>query len=739
MTQLPSILRPDVSSSFSDLWYRVGPTRPRLASHAQLTPQVFGERRVHVVEDPAGGGFYRVSEAAYAFIGLLDGRCTVDEAWKACCVQLGDDAPTQKECIDVLSRLQYYGLLSGDQPLAADMIGRRMEEIDRRRRQRRWGGGLSVTLPLFNPDRVLGRIAYLLRPLFGVWGLAIYLLTLAIALLHLVPRHAALADQFAGVLDPTNLVWMGVIFILLRAWHEFGHAAACKALGGRCTEVGLMLVAFLFPFPYCDASSAWRFPSVRSRVIVSAAGMLFETFVAALAAILWSHLSNEAASAKALLFNVMLISGVTTIVFNANPLLRYDGYYILSDLTGLANLAQRSMELSRFLLLRRVFKVASVRPPAIDGMGQFWLLTGYHLLATPYRLLVTATIVLALWTDDRYLTVGAVIAVVAACVWLVWPALKGLGFLIGSPTLLGRRARAATISAAAIGAVLVVLLMVPLPSPTYATGTLEPVTVEPIRPREDGFVERIFVTEGQAVRAGDAILQLRNDEAHAESLRAQADLDRARAASDAAAERSGAEQTIARFRVTQATETLARATQRVEALMIRAERDGRICPPPSATTRLADLEGRFVAKGTLIGLVSATDRLVVRCLVSDRDHAYIFGDQPLDRVPTTFRVKGAAGDERVAVVTRATPAATVEVAQASLTTLAGGEVQLDPSDPDKRTSLTPQFTVELAPTEANASWQAGLRTRVRFETPSQPLAATWWRKARQYLSDRTRT
>ena len=739
MTRLPSILRPDVSSSFSDLWYRVGPTRPRLAPHAQLTPQVFGERRVHVVEDPAGGGFYRVSESAYAFVGLLDGHCTVDDAWKACCLQLGDDAPTQKECIDVLSRLQYYGLLSGDQPLAADMIGRRMEEVDRRRRARRWGGGLSVTLPLFNPDRLLGRIAYLLRPLFGPWGLAVYLLTLFTALVHLVPRHAALADQFAGVLDPSNLVWMGVIFILLRAWHEFGHAAACKALGGRCTEVGLMLVAFIFPFPYCDASSAWRFPSVQSRVIVSAAGMLFETFVAALAAILWSHLAPEAAGLRSLLFNVMLISGVTTIIFNANPLLRYDGYYMLSDLTGIANLAQRAMELSRFLLLRRVFKVGSLRPPAIEGAGQFWLLTGYHLLATPYRLLITATIVLALWTDDRYLTIGAVIAIVAACVWLVWPVLKGLGFLIGSPTLLGRRARAVTMSAAALGLLATLLLVVPLPSPTYATGTLEPTTVEPLRPREDGFVERMFVAEGQAVRAGDPILQLRNDEARAEMLRAQADLDRARAASDAATERSGAEQTIAAFRVTQATQSLERARQRVDSLLIRAESDGRICPPPSSATRMTDLEGRFLAKGTLVGFISATDRLVVRCLVSDRDHAYIFGDQPLDRVPATFRVKGSAGDERVATVTRATPAATVEVAQASLTTLAGGEVQLDPSDPERRTSLTPQFTVELSPGTPSASWQAGLRTRVRFETPAQPLAATWWRKARQYLSDRTRT
>jgi putative peptide zinc metalloprotease protein len=733
-----SLLRHDVSASFSDLWYRVGPSRPRLASHARLTPQIFGDDRVHIVEDPAGGNFYRVSESAYAFIGMLDGECSVDEAWKACCVQLGDDAPTQKECIDVLSRLQFFGLLSGDQPLAADMIERRMDEVATRRRSRRWGGGLSVTVPLLNPDRTLDRIAYLLRPVFTKAGLFVYLLTVAIALYHVALNHASLRSHLNGVLDPSNLAWLGAVFILLRAWHEFGHAAACKAMGGRCTEIGLMLVACLFPFPYCDTSSAWRFPEIHKRVIVSAGGMLFETFLASLAAILWAHLSVEATLARTLLFNVMLLSGVTTIIFNANPLLRYDGYFILSDLTGIANLAQRATELSRFLLLRRTFKVTSVTPPPIRGVGQFWLLFFYNLLATPYRLLVTGGIVLGLWADQRYLTLGSLIAVIASCVWIGWPLLRGLGFLIASPTLLGRRARAVGLTTAFVGTLAAVLVLIPLPAPTYATGTLEPRAVEPVRPREDGFVEQVFVTEGQKVKAGDALLRFRNDEARAELARTEAELDKARRLSDAAAEQGGAEQAMAQIRVTQAAEAFERARVKHDSLVIRAGSDGTICPPPKPIGRLNDLEGRFISKGTLISLIATTDQMVVRCLVSDRDHAFIFGDQPADRMAASFRVKGNAGVETPAKVTRAAATASVEVQQTSLTTAAGGEVQLDPSDPQSLTSLTPQFSVELSPDEQRHAWQSGLRARVRFETPARPLLFTWWRWARQYLSERVR-
>src|SRR5213079_2989480 len=102
------LLREDVTSSFSDLWYRLGPTRPRLSAHAQVARQRFGGQTTHIVEDPASGQYYRITDSAYFFIGLLDGRRTVDQAWEACNAQLGDLAPTQRECVDLLSKLQLY-------------------------------------------------------------------------------------------------------------------------------------------------------------------------------------------------------------------------------------------------------------------------------------------------------------------------------------------------------------------------------------------------------------------------------------------------------------------------------------------------------------------------------------------------------------------------------------------------------------------------------------------------------
>jgi len=740
-----SLLKQDISSSFSDLWYRVGATRPHISTHARVTMQAFGDGHVYIVEDPAGGNFYRLSASAYYFMGMLDGKRSADEAWQACNSQLGDEAPTQRECIDLLSKLQFYGLLSGELPLAADMIERRLKEAAKRKRTRRMGGGISFSIPLFNPDRLLTRLDYLLRAVFSKWGALAYCAVVLVALYEIATNWAALFSQLNGLLDPSNLFLLTILFIVLRAWHELGHAAACKAMGGRCSEMGLMLVALVLPFPYCDTSSAWRFPEVYKRVIVSAGGMLFETFIAAIATVIWAHTTDEAPLLRTMLFNTMVLSGITTVVFNANPLLRYDGYYILSDLTGSANLAQRAAELTRFLINRHIFKVATARAPAVRDTFEFWLLLSFNLLATPYRILITIGIVLFLWADERYLTLGAVVAVAAGIMWLVWPFLKAVGFLFTSPLLLGRRARALGITGALCLITLIVLGFIPFPNPMYTAGMLQPRSADPVRPREDGFVETLYATMGEPVKPGDPLLKLRNPQLDAELERASADVAKAQAISYIASTSSLADQSIAATRLSHAVMSLTRAQGKVDSLTISARTAGRLSPPEDTQLRWQDLPGRYITRGTLVALIATTDDLVVRSLVGDHDHAFIFGDQPHSDVRASFRVRGEAARVIQAAITRATPVASHEVTLKALTSLAGGNVLLDPRDSEHRTTLTPQFLVELTPNltpttsrTSDATWQPGLRARVRFETPAQPLAFQWWRRLQQYLSEKVR-
>jgi putative peptide zinc metalloprotease protein len=737
------LLREDVSSSFSDLWYRLGSTRPHLSPHAKVTRQRFGGQGAFIVEDPASASYYRLSESAYFFIGLLDGRRTVDRAWEACNAQLGDDAPTQRECVELLSRLQLYGCLSGDLPLSPGMVEVRRREAEKNRFQRRTGRGVSMTIPLVNPEPFLERSKHLLAGIFSRWGAAVWLILVGYAIYRIVLNRDALEDGLNNVLDPSNLVWLGLVFIVLRAWHELGHAAATKAMGARCTEIGLMVIAFVLPFPYCDTSSAWRLPEVWKRVVVSAAGMIFETFLAAIAAIAWSFMGkDESGLLRAICYNTMVISGVTTLVFNLNPLLRYDGYYMLADLAGSANLAMRANDLLKFFVQRYVFRINSARPPSVRSTGELWLLILYGLFSFPYRILVMVMIVLVLWSSPKYLTIGAAIAVVAGASWIVWPTLKGVGYLLTSPQLLGRRTRAVAMVAAACVVIGALLGITPMPAAGYATGTLEPVVAQPVRPQEEGFIKLVHVRPGDHVRIGDPLYTLHNAEVVGKLGEAEAELEQARADLDGCIGGPMSFRMQAEARVRQMETAVARMRERADSLVVRATVEGRIVPPP-AESDLDHLTGQFVQKGMLLGTVESIDRLMVRCVVADRDRGYVFrgrmGDE-LTGARASIRVQGHAGTVIDGRVVRAAQSGSRRVTGEALTTAAGGEVIIDPNDPKKETTIAPQWMVEVEPIEASAAdmeeWRPGMRARVRFGVDSEPLGVQWWRKLRQYLEDK---
>ncbi len=717
------MFREEIGSTFSDIWYRVADRRPRLSPHAQTIRQNFGPTVAYVVEDPASGQYYRLTESAYFFVGLLDGRRTVAEAWDACNAQLGDSAPTQRECIDLLGKLQLYGLLLGDLPLAADMVLERKQQVRSRRLLKRTGRGMFLSLPLFNPEPFLERIKHLIKPVFSGYGLAAWIIAFVIAVIAVAREWPRFGDQLDGaaLLSPENLVYASLSFLVLRILHELGHASACNAMGGRSTEIGVIMIAWVLPIPYCDATSSWRFPEIRRRVLVSAAGMIVETFIASLAAIVWAF-GEPGTLLSALCYNTVVISGVTTLLFNINPLLRYDGYYILSDLVGIPNMAQRSRELWKFLLERVAFGIKGLRPPPVRDPREAWFLGVYGLLSVPYRLFITVSIILII--SSQYITLGAVLAVILVTVWLVWPILKGIGYLAASPRLMGRRLRAAAVVGSFIVVAGTLLGIVPVRAAGYAGGTIEPVAYAGLHAGETGFVSEARRTVGELVAAGDVVFVLENPQLVADARTARAQL-------------------AAAARVAHMEAADARARARLESLVVRSPIRGRIAATPEGTLDLRALEGRFAQRGALLALVLDEERLVVRASVSERDRAYIFPEgevrpgQPAHAWPrATVRIRGSAGLPFGAAVIRAAPAGSRDINTPSLSTISGGNIAPDPGDPEGTRSLVSQFAIELEPVDLPESARPGARVRVRFGVPPRPLLTQWWRTWSQFLGPR---
>ncbi|MDP7288748.1 MAG: PqqD family peptide modification chaperone, partial [Phycisphaerae bacterium] len=343
--------------TFSESWYRVASLRPRLRSSVQVFRQHFRGQMWHVLQDPGSNQFFRLNDTGYHFVGLLDGRRTVAEVWNICNEQLGDASPTQGEAIALLGQLYTSNLLQADVPPDAMGLFRRYKQRVGREVRGYLTNLLFIRIPLIDPDRFLERWVGIFGALFSAVGFILWLAIMCTGVYFLLGRTDELGNQAMGILMTANLPLLAISFWIVKIVHEFGHGFACKkfglqAGGGEVHTMGIMFLIFM-PLPYVDASSAWAFRSKWHRVTVGAAGMFCELAIAAIAAIVWASVGPG--MVKAVAYNCMFIASVTTLMFNANPLLRYDGYYILSDMLEIPNFAQRSKSYLYYLVKRYIW------------------------------------------------------------------------------------------------------------------------------------------------------------------------------------------------------------------------------------------------------------------------------------------------------------------------------------------------------------------------------------------------
>ena len=587
--------------TFSEHWYRVAPARPRLRASVRVHRQSYRGEVWRLLEDPSTGRFVRLNAPAWAFVGLLDGSRDVADAWRACCDAHGDDAPTQGEVVEMLGQLHASNLLRADLPGDAVALFERRRQRVSRERLGRAASFLFVRIPLFDPDRLLDRWAPVLGPLFGVWGLALWLGLVGVALVSLAGRATDLAGQASGVLEPGNLWLLYLVFVATKAAHELGHGVACKWFGRRSGDggevhtVGIMLLVFA-PVPYVDATSAWALRSKWQRATVGAAGMLVEIAIASVAAIVWSAVGDGLV--RALAFNTMIVAGVTTLLFNANPLLRYDGYYILCDLTESPNLQPRARSQLHHVVKRWLWGLRTSRPAAGPLSERAWLVA-YGLAASAYRLALAAFIV---WfVSGRWFFVGALLAIGAIGFLVVAPLVKFARFVLRSPEIERVRARALATSAAGLALLAVGVGAVPAPDRVVARGVVEAARSAGVFVETAGTVLEV-TPSGVGVRGGDALVSADDPWLRAEVRGAAAALRAAEGRYRLALATDPGEAAIRAEVVGALRRQLETLEARLEGLVVRAPFDGVwIAGPedvrPGQRLRRGDRLGRVVTAG----------------------------------------------------------------------------------------------------------------------------------------------
>lgn len=690
--------------------------RPRLRGHARVHRHHYRGELWYVLEDRVSRRMHRFNPAAYYIVGLLDGRRTVHEIWEAAVERFDDDAPTQDEVIRLLGQLHSAEVLQTEAMPDLAELARRARKGKKKTWLQNLLSPLAIRIPLVDPDRALERWAPWYRPWFGWVGLALWAVVVGFGAFSAAEHWDELtADVVSQVLAPQNLLILWLTFPVVKLAHELGHACAVKAWGGEVHEMGIMLLV-LMPIPYVDASAASAFPQARRRLLVGAAGMVVELFLASIAMLFW--VEAEPGLARAVLYDVMLIAGISTVVFNANPLLRYDGYYMLADLVQIPNLRMRANQYLGRLVETRFFGVAD--DESVTTAGERAWLAFYAVASFLYRTFVMVAI--ALFIASEYLLVGVVLAIWAAVTAVVLPLAKGVGYLLMHPRLRRRRPRAIAVTALALAALYAFFFVMPFPLWTRAEGIVALPEESHLRAGTEGFVRKVVVEPGSRVDAGtplviaaDPLLELRG-----RVLDAEVRLLEARAAALRLENRVRWAMTLDELEA--AKSELAQVRSRLAELTLVSPVDGTFVLSHAA----ADLPERFLRRGDQVGYVLPAKVATARVLISQDD---------VDLVRTrTVRVEaklaGRLHETYEARLAREVPAASTRVSNLALSSAGGGPAALDPRQSREPQTLDSWFAFELELPQTS-SLALGEHVYVRFEHGTEPLAGRIYRAVRQ--------
>jgi putative peptide zinc metalloprotease protein len=702
---------------YSPSWYRVATVKPRLRAHLAIHRQRFRGELWYVIQDRQTGRFHRLSPAAHHAVCLMDGRRTVQRIWEVVGERLGADQPSQDEMVRLLALLHSADLLLGEIPPDMEELAHRSQSQDRRALLQKLRNPLALRMPLFDPDHFLTATMPLVRPLFTIAGFLGWIALVVTGLLLAVMHWAALTDNVADrAFSAQNLLLLVAIYPAMKLIHELGHAYATKAWGGEVHEMGMMLLV-LVPVPYVDATASAAFRETWRRAVVGGAGVMVEAALAAAAIILWVYV--EPGVVRAIAFNVALIGGVSTLFFNGNPLLRFDGYYVLADVIGIPNLATRANKYTFYLLRRLAFGVRDETPLATGPGEPGWLLF-FAIASFLYRSTITFTI--ALFIAGKLFFVGIALAIMTVFNALVWPLIKGAKYLVTSPQLARQRKRAVVVSSAAVAAVLGLVFAVPVPYATMAEGIVWIGDRSTVRAHADGIVGSVDVTSGRKVGANTLLVRMEDPILAANNDVLESQLGELQLRLEAVKLNDIVQGNLLREQIRHTGGQLDANRRQLADLKVAADTAGQFL--------IADeqnLPGRFVRRGDVIGYLLGEDEPIIRVVVPQADADLV--RRRTGRV--TVRLAEHADRDLPATILREVPAALDEIPHLALATVGGGPIVLDPARPDRPRPLDPPYQFDLRVAGADLPARLGARAHVRFDHGSEPIAARIARGVRQ--------
>jgi putative peptide zinc metalloprotease protein len=585
--------------------------RIRLRADLEIDAHKYEGRTFYVVKDPVSLRYYRLKDNEHFLLQFLDGKHTLEDAQKAYEKEYRPERLRLEDLEGFAQQLLTAGLALSDSPKAGKQLFERRGKRRRREFLQTFTNILYIKIPIFDPERILKWMLGYVGWIFSMW---FFLLSVAfmLAAVLLVATHfqtfRSKLPSYHEFFSFKTAVYLWAALGVVKVIHEFGHGLSCKRFGGEVHEMGALLLC-LSPALYCNVSDAWILPNKWHRIIISAAGIYVELVIAAAATFVWWYTPTQP-FVHNLSLSLMIVCSVSTVVFNANPLMRYDGYYVLADWLEIPNLREKANRYLKNLVLDKCLGV-EVPPEEYMQLGRKILFISYAVVSYIYRWVVTFSIIfifgefLKPYKLDIIAHMMKIAAVASMTIWPLYNLFKGIHRRGRLPDM--KRARV-LVSSGALVALLAFLIFVPLPISRIrglALVQADPMHSSQIVLKRSALLEKLLVRPGDHVTKGAELAVFRDPDLEEKLAQARAEWEnQEESLSQLQKQKFGTTDPAAQLRlqdkIVQAEGQLLKAQATVDALLkvqkdelvIRAPRDGVVGQAPRVEDVGKMFEGR---------------------------------------------------------------------------------------------------------------------------------------------------
>ncbi|MFT5697763.1 MAG: putative peptide zinc metalloprotease protein [Desulforhopalus sp.] len=698
-------------------WDLVAKLTPRLKPHISVHRHHYRGIITYVLEDSITRQRYRFAKSAYEAVGRMTGQYNCEEIYEYLKSNKGHEAATKEIFVEIIVQLAKMEALADSIP--EELLGQGYTKAQRQKNSilgQIKKSPLFLRAPLFDPSPILDRFHTSSRPLYSTFFLITLALLFATAFFQLILIWPELTNNVIDrIFTQHNLIILWVLYPVVKTIHEFAHAFTVKHFGGEVTEMGLMLLLFV-PVPYVNASDSASFSDKWQRISVAGAGILAELTLAAIALLLFA--SVEPGLIRTICFNTILICGFSTLFFNGNPLVRFDGYFILSDLIEIPNLAPKSSSFIWYHGVRILTGIEIGKPAQVTPSEKRWFAT-YGVASFLYRLTIYGSIFYLFASNLG--PIGAIIGIIAIAQILVLPFFKRIQPIIRSGIYLSKRKKILSSLALLVTTVTLFICLIPLPYTTISQGVVWQPDENLIKMKSPGIIESIIAIPGERVSQGDLLFECEDPQLSHSILLLESQLKELQLQESAAFASDPFEAKMITEKLTDLSERLSHKKDQENDLTIISPHSGNFI-----IRSHKELTGRSFKQGETLAFIQDSTS-TIRTLISQEDIDPILQDLS----DIEISIVSEPGKTFSGSILSENPQSTFLLPSVALGTAGGGKILLNPEDSKQRTTLEKMFQLDIQLDTPLKNSFPESRAYIKYHHGFQPLFFRWIRRVRQ--------